>query len=1082
MPVINLVTFRAPAMIPSLVHESGTGGDPVILVPQSFTLAAEKAILTRRPSRGILGVKIFSPSSLIREIHECAGKGSAKEITSDGRTMLISRLLLDLEDDLRFYGKSVHQPGLPKRIADQIDEFRNAGLEPSQLPGLADTASTAGKLEDIAAVWSAYNNWRGEKYFDSSDAWLRALDRLPDSHILDGAHLLIYGFDSITANILQLVLKANHLAAAVTIGLICDDQSGDSAIFRSVLKSIARFRRNENLQILQRTFEVDSKKDPGIRYVESHLFAVGRKADPVPDLKAVYQYYGRSSCQECVYIAQTLIDWRRAGLAWSDMAVAVCEPETLPRLLPQVLRAAGIPCTVRVAQSVLTTDLAVFFQSVILSVCNGWEQADVMKVFRSGFMGLTVEEIMDLENYVFEHGITRAKWLKPFIPKDEEDRTTLRLEEIRSSAMGRLTALKAQLTDRHCGGRRAAELLYQFLLDRGVYDQLLAREQAFLSGGNPALVDLNRQVWSAVLDILDQLAAFVGDHHLSLRDLSAMVTSSLAAHQVKSLPQSADTVIVAPPSMFISDSLRGMVVAGFQQIAAPGAVGLLSDRERATLEKRQINLGFNKEDLASRAKQDVYQAISVADERLLLSCSASRPDGGVLYPSQQFKSLSEILRKQYPDHVSGGLQQDHLKPFSPRFSLEILATKLREARDFSESFLTGEDPESAAWREALNWLFHDPAWHRQTQHILDSLHVVRQTPGIRPDQAEQLYPASFSPSFAETAALCLCQNWVQRGLCLQPRREFSFAMDQQGAFTHEIMRQYFELAVSDPAWPNLDAEKVNRILNAILRRETSSWREGPLGADTFHRYQGASVIRNIRTACEILTLAAGARPHFVPFAMEAGFGSYGDRKFPAVSLVTPAGRPVTLSGIIDRVAILVLPDGRRFFLIVDYKSSNKEMRCSSMNAGLELQLPIYLKAAGQGLSGYTPAGGVFQPIREIVVESSSPEKISGEVQKEARSRGIVLDEEDVQLAMQPLKTSASASSDILPAVAREGMREMIDRAMTTAGRLIDLQFSGDTTPSPLQEGDRSPCEFCFIQKSCSRDPRLPGGKPRLLTR
>ncbi len=704
-----------------------------------------------------------------------------------------------------------------------------------------------------------------------------------------------------------------------------------------------------------------------------------------------------------------------------------------------------------------------------------------MKVFQSGFMGLSANEIMHLENYVFEHGITHSKWLKPFKPKDEEDTVTIRLEEVRASVMEKLTALKSQITDRECGGKHTAELLYQFLIDQNVYNQLIEQEKEFLSKGDTALVDLNRQVWSAILDILDQLATFVGEQHLSMEDLSAMITSSLASHQVKSLPQSADTVIVAPPSMFISDSVRGMVVSGFQQISSPGTIGLLSDRERSDLESQKINLGFNKEDLASRAKQDVYQAISIADERLLLSCSASKPDGGVLYPSQQFKALSEILRKQYPDHVNGGLQQDNLKPFSPQFSLEVLATKLRDAKDFNESFLTNDDAESITWRNALNYLYHDSTWHNMTQRILDSLHATMKAPGIRPDQAEQLYPSSFSPSFAETAALCLCQNWVQRGLSLQPRREFSFEIDQQGTFSHEIMNQYFQLAMKDPDWPNLDAEKINRILNSIFRRETVAWRDGPLGADTFHRYQGASIIRSIRTICEILTSAAQNQPHFIPYAMEAGFGSYGDHRFPPVMLVTPEGRRVTLSGIIDRVDTLVMQDGRKFSLITDYKSSNKEMRWSSMNAGLELQLPIYLKAIEQGLPGYTPAGGVFQPIREIVVESS-PEKIQDDVQKEARTRGIVLDEKDVQLAMQPLKSTSSATSDILPVVSRDGMREMIQSAMTTAGQLIDLQFSGATTPSPLQEGDRLPCEFCPIQKACSRDPRLAGGQARQLIR
>ena len=41
-------------------------------------------------------------------------------------------------------------------------------------------------------------------------------------------------------------------------------------------------------------------------------------------------------------------------------------------------------------------------------------------------------------------------------------------------------------------------------------------------------------------------------------------------------------------------------------------------------------------DLAARQKQDVYQAVSLAREQLMISCSSAKPSGGVLTPSTAF--------------------------------------------------------------------------------------------------------------------------------------------------------------------------------------------------------------------------------------------------------------------------------------------------------------------------------------------------------------------------------------------------------------------------------------------------------------
>ena len=107
MSQIRIVTTRAPGLIPSLVHEIDRASHPVVLIPESFTLACETEIVNRTRDAGIFDLKIFSPSSLIREIRELTGHGNKKPISGDGQNMIISQLLHHNRSKLKYYRDSV---------------------------------------------------------------------------------------------------------------------------------------------------------------------------------------------------------------------------------------------------------------------------------------------------------------------------------------------------------------------------------------------------------------------------------------------------------------------------------------------------------------------------------------------------------------------------------------------------------------------------------------------------------------------------------------------------------------------------------------------------------------------------------------------------------------------------------------------------------------------------------------------------------------------------------------------------------------------------------------------------------------
>ena len=1096
---VRLIVLRAPALIPCMTELVRVSENPLVLVPESFTLAAEQALVSDSDNRGLIGTQVLSPTSMIREIRERAGFPDKRVITGDGRHMIISLLLLKNRERLEFYRENVNQAGMAEKIASQIDDLEDGGFDyASLLEASKDMKnSTRYKCRDIALIWEEYEKVLDQGYIDQASAFTTALGRLPESGLFDDTDLIICGFDCINMNLTRLAAAAAPIAKSVTICLVSETGRSDDHIFELAANSVKRFMRRITgprfriPAVLEQYDGPADNTDPGLRFLEKSVYALEKTPEEIPDLSAVHVYYAPSTFTECLYTAQTLIGWHSQGIAWHEMAVAICDDTALPAMLPLVLASCGIPYSQRNGVSMLMSEYAQYFLALMRCIRTGFKQEEVLRLIKSGFTGLDEDEVMDLENYSRSHGIDRDKWLRPFAGDDEK---ILHLEELRRFLISPIRDLKAKLGARSCTGREAAKEIYLFIERSGAYEVLLRREKELIDEGMLSTADHNRQVWTAVNELLDQLAVFAEKDHLSVAKLTMMLESSISAKMIKSLPQVADSVIVSNPNMFFTSGFRAAAIIGMQERGAGAPSSLLTPSECSKLSKavsdgeEASGIGMTRREAAARAKQDIYQAIAAVKERLLISCSAATSAGKVLSSSQVYRDISKLVHDQHPENVRGGLAKDDLTPFSPQFALERLAVMLREARSSEGSFLNSTDPESEMWRNAFVSLYSSPLWHDRMQGVLDALHVTLKSPGIPEDLASELYQQTrLSVSAIQTAGTCLYQAFLSYALRLHIRRDFTFEADSKGTFSHLIMKRFFEEAMKLPGWPVIEERDAGRLLDRILAEETKEWRDGPLGKNVSGHYRGGEIIRTVRTAVRTMVKALQSQPHFSPIGMEVGFGETGSdspMKLPEVVLELEDGRTFPVSGIIDRIDTVTFEDGEKAVLVYDYKSSDKEVHAQALDEGIQVQLPVYLMAIKQGMPDYTLAGALYQPVKQVLVEADDADAaaIQGGIEKALCSKGIYLDDERIKKAGAPLKIPkrVSPGSDLINMLSAEGLEEVINRGAKSAAMVITRMMSGNTTPNPVQDGVSSPCEYCRVADACPLDSRLEGGRVRKL--
>lgn len=1159
MAFIRVVTTRAPGLIPSLIKEIDKASNPVVLIPESFTLACETEIVNRSRDGGIFDLKIFSPSSLIREVRELTGRGDRKPISGDGQNMIISRILHHHREDLQYYRDAVAQPTLAAKIAGQIDDFTRAKLTPEFLRQYKPASRrTEAKLEDVARIWREYQQILERGFEDTVGQWMSAVGMIRQSGIVQHSQLLIYGFDYITHDILNLVEVAStdngYGADEIVIGLISDDTGPDRGIFKAAndsVRALTFFLKRKGTKYSVQREEITVQKDAGIAYAAKNIYALGAfgsariyqdgaspyviREDPgtvqkaamaelaktwVPDLTHVRLYYAKNSYLECQHACQTLIDWHRAGIPWGDMAIAVCEQNTLPSLLPLTLSASGIPFNAKQDQPILMSGYAQYFLSLLRILRLNFCREDVLRLIKTGFTDMTPKEIMDMENYARENGIHRGRWLKPFhIPETESRKEKVqRLEDLRQKLIDPIAELKKNLSRKGCSGKQAATLLFAFITEAKIYDRLQAQEDVLASEGDDPGIDRNRQVWTAVNELLDTAATFIGDEPIPLHDLCAMLEASLASGKIKSLPQLSGAVMVAPPQMFFSSGIDCMIVMGLQENEITTGASILSEHERSRLEafieeaNRQYykalktedydepergegekkkaektaerpysKIGQSLLDLAARQKQDVYQAVSLARKELMISCSSARPSGGVMVPSAAFRRLAKAVEETNPGNVTGGLMETDIRPFAPAFALEALAVRLRETKDSKDSFLQGDSPEDALWRNALSSLYRTDEWKKKTESVLDGLHVTVPSARISPGQARKLYIThGMTISRVETFGSCPYRHFLQYGLGLVPTGTYAFQRNEQGTFNHDVLQMFLDRAMKLPEWPNLDEETQTKLLNQILKERVKKWDGGILTSDTMHRYQGAGIIRGVRTSIASMMRSFRQKPHFLPMAAEVPFGTAGEAGrsgIPAIQIRTSDGDTVAFSGRIDRIDVLETAEGKKYFMIVDNKMSQKEVRQHSIAAGLQLQLPLYIRAARLGLKGYEAAGGLYQPIRDVLAESEDTDQIKKQIDKELQTSGMILDEELIREAAKPVKIARRLdTNDTVSAVSAEELYAVEECAVEAVADRVTQIYRGEVSPRPVKDGMESPCSWCDHPNACRHDSTIPGCK------
>ena len=364
--------------------------------------------------------------------------------------------------------------------------------------------------------------------------------------------------------------------------------------------------------------------------------------------------------------------------------------------------------------------------------------------------------------------------------------------------------------------------------------------------------------------------------------------------------------------------------------------------------------------------------------------------------------------------------------------------------------------------------------------------------------AAELYgePLRSSSSRIERYYQCPFQHFVTYGLRPFERKVYELKSPDVGRIFHESVES-FAKRVEDGGlnWRQLSKDKVDEIMGEAAKEIMEGFEGKILGSTERYKYF-ADRIERIAKKTANMAVEHVKRGGFTPSASEMAFGE--GSPMPPIIIETENGKTIRLEGRIDRIDTCE-KDKNTYVKIIDYKSYDKPFKIGNAYYGIQIQLPIYLKAALSGIEAngkkVIPAGAFYFKIDDPMVEDTGMDEsqIESAFRSRFKMKGVVLRDERI-IKLIDMDLEEGKSSDIIPARLKQDaspaktvgsieigdFENLLKFVLKVVGDAAECILEGKIDARPFRKGTDKACTFCKFASICQFDKDFKGNTYRNL--
>ena len=1067
-------------------------GRILVIVPDQYTLEAEKQAFRLLHTQGLLDVEIISMSRLGSRLLAEQGGDRKTFIDKYGRHMLLSRIARECKEQLQVFGGSMHRPSFLEMTNNFISEMKQYNVTPEMLGDLRETVEEGSllyrKLKDLELIFTRYQEAICGKYTDSEDLLDLYIGAIEDAGFLRDCRIWVYGFDSFAPKALTLLGRLMAVCQEVNVFMTYDQNCMDEELFQLPAVVMGNLEKQADSQgIDHRRVQADAtyrvlQRSATMQAVERNLYAA--QIQPEEDAGGLTLVEAASMYGEAESAASHILYLLRdKGMRYRDMVVICNDQNVRGSIIRRVFEEYGIPVFDDKKRTMMSSPIAIFVVAMLDVIVSNYPSAKLFKVLKTGFTAVSAEDVESLENYAIKYRIRGAMWKKPFVKGQMEygDDGLDALNHLRERVMEPFVRLETIVGNADTV-RNFIEDYYDYLIGIIHLEQHIVtlmeqqEEQGLLE-----LAEETRQVWGKIMGLLDQIVELMGDEHFAGRDLVQMLEAGLAQMEIGVLPPTADDILMGTMQRTRSGQPKTMLVIGANEGLLPANTvdeGLFSLDELEFLAEKGTEICKVDRVRVWEEQLAIYRNLSKPTDELWISYSASDEDGKELRPSE----LIDTLKRIFPNLK---VEKDVLNRNEPN---ALVGGRINTLRHLTKVLRDGERGEKAdaTWKVVLDWY---KAQEREQLFGIDrGLQFTNHQSNLPADVAKTLYGRGqleefiLSPSRLENFSRCPFAHFVNYGLRPEERRIYEAASREIGDLYHQCLMEISEQLSAEKRWDTVTEDECRQLIGEITAREAKNYREGVFQFSNEEKYKLLRVEDTCFHVCWAL-IEQVRSGQILDSKYEVPFGA--GKEIPAIE-VDCDGKSVRIEGKIDRLDLM----HEERVKIIDYKTGKEVFHVNEARGGYRLQLMLYLKAAQQQVR--KPAGVFYFLIDDPRVDltatekESYGEKIAKDIGKAFRLNGVMVDNGQV---IRGIAGEFDGYSDIVPLrKGKDGIKATSEDFLLSEEDFAQLQadvdaqieklckelVDGHIAIHPKKTEKTSPCVYCPLKSICRFDIAFDG--------
>lgn len=959
----------------------------IYIVPEQFSLQAERNLIEKSNSKTILNAQVLSFKRLAYHVFAELGQSSKPLLDEISKAVLLRKILNENIESFLYFNKGIcKKQGFIEKIGKTISEFFQYCITPKRLEELiaelekkGEVTNTLLKLKDIRLIYESYTNYLAEEYISSDETLDFLSEKISASKLVSGSIFYIDGFNGFTPQEFKVLEQLFKVADRVTVALTLTsspNRIGQIESFDPYYDSKNTIRRlSELAKAGKATIEPPLRLEKNLRHknnkelahLEDNYFKYpyveyNAETENITILSASNKY--REINKTAVTINNLIKD---NSYKYSDIAI-ILPNEEYKSYLFSTLDRYKIPYFADGKTSIKNHSLTELVCSVLDIIRYNFSYESVFSYIKTGFLeecsryDITRDSLNMLENYVLANGINSYRWKQgdwiygfggysKFNQTEINEAKNIFLKSIEPISLEKNKAYSVKYI---------SKCLMDFLINLEV-PQSLAKRNMALGEEDVLIKKENIQVWKSITFIIDNIVKILAEEEMTVNEYAEILNSAFENTKAGFIPSSQDQLIIGDFGHTRLPKIKALFVLNVNDGVLPAIkndFGFIDDAERKLMAENGVELAPDSRRLLSQDSFIAYTMLTKPTEKLFLSYSNCDLSGDEIKPSMIIDNINNIFPKVRLVHnnILTKLSYEDINAIEPAFELLV-----NNIKDFDNNLKEDTDQEEKEKNNIIKDIYlyfsQNESYKERLAKIEKGLFKLDPKERLNSRSIQALYPnktINLSISKLEAFNACPFSYFLKYGLKAEPRESYQIGNDTLGSFKHLVLENFSNILEKKAIdWHNVTVDEVDSFIDEAIEKALNATKPNIFEENARNIHLVENIRRCTKLSAYILIehIKLGEfNPYGFEFSLkETKTDAEGNpieesrRYLKPVEIKLDNGYKILLNGKIDRIDIMDKNDNV-YVNIIDYKSRNHSFELENIYFGVQVQLILYLDA------------------------------------------------------------------------------------------------------------------------------------------